>query len=415
MKNFLNIVGLMLISSGLIAQLQGPGDITEEIQLNTITTAVPFLQIAPDSRSSGVGDAGLGLLPDANQLHWNPSSLAFGEDKLQISLSYSPWLRDLVADMNLAYLAVYGKLNDKQAIGGSLTYFSLGDIQFTDNNGAELLSFSPNEFAIDFTFAQKFGKTTSGAVSARYISSNLTGGLSVGAGTETQVGRSFAVDLSFSYINKKSHLGDKDLDINAGFNISNIGSKMSYTANESAEKDFIPTNLRIGSGFNLHLDDYNELSWELNFNKLLVPTPPIYADTNGTPIFDSEGNPIIAAGMDPNVGPIQGMIQSFYDAPGGFKEEMQEITIGTGFEYWYARQLAVRVGYFYENPNKGNRQFITLGVGVRYNIFSLDFSYLIATTQRNPLANTLRFTLLFSWESFGKNKNNKNDDDPSNY
>jgi hypothetical protein len=169
MKKFFNIVGLMLISSGLIAQLQGPGDITTEIQLNTITTAVPFLQIAPDSRSSGVGDAGLGLLPDANQLHWNPSSLAFGEDKLQISLSYSPWLRDLVADMNLAYLAVYGKLNDKQAIGGSLTYFSLGDIQFTDNNGQNILSFNPNELAIDFTFAQKFGKNVSGGVSARYI------------------------------------------------------------------------------------------------------------------------------------------------------------------------------------------------------------------------------------------------------
>ena len=223
-KNFY-VVGLMLISSGLIAQLQGPGDITKEIQLNTITTAVPFLQIAPDSRSSGVGDAGLGLLPDANQLHWNPSAIAFGEDKLQISLSYSPWLRDLVADMNLAYLAVYGKLNDRQAIGGSLTYFSLGDIQFTDNNGQQLLSFSPNELAIDFTFAQKLGKNWSGGVSARYISSNLTGGLSIGAGTETQVGRSFAVDLSMSYINLKSSLGNKDLDINAGFNISNIGSK----------------------------------------------------------------------------------------------------------------------------------------------------------------------------------------------
>jgi hypothetical protein len=229
--------------------------------------------------------------------------------------------------------------------------------------------------------------------------------LSVGAGTETQVGRAFAIDLSFSYINKKSKLGDKDLDIVTGFNISNIGSKMSYTSNASANKDFIPTNLRIGSGFNLHLDDYNELSWELNFNKLLVPTPPIYAtDSAGFPIVDGEGNPLIAAGKDPNVGPVQGMIQSFYDAPGGFKEEMQEITIGTGFEYWYARQLAVRVGYFYENKNKGNRQFITLGVGVSYKIFTLDFSYLIATTQRNPLANTWRFSLMFSFADLKANK-----------
>lgn len=415
MKSLLNIIGLMLVSSSLIAQLNNPGDITNEIQLNTITTAVPFLQIAPDSRASGIGDAGLGFTADANQLHWNPSNIVFGEDKVQISLSYSPWLRDLVADMNLAYLSVYGKINDKQAIGGSLTYFSLGDIQFTDNNGAEILNFSPNEFAIDFTFAQKLGKNWSGGVSARYISSNLTGGLSIGAGTETQVGRSFAVDLSMSYVNYKSSLGNKDLDIIAGFNISNIGTKMSYTANEANEKDFLPTNLRLGSGFNLHIDDYNELSWEINFNKLLVPTPPIYAiDSTGSIIKDTEGNLVIEAGKDPNVGVVQGMFQSFYDAPGGFKEEMQEITIGTGFEYWYAHQFAVRAGYFYEHPNKGNRQYVTLGVGVRYNIFTLDFSYLIATTQRNPLANTLRFSLMFTFGDKSK-KNKLADDDPSNF
>jgi len=409
MKKIFTVVGLMLISSGMMAQLTS-GEAAETVQLNTITTAVPFLQIAPDSRASGIGDAGLGLLADANQLHWNPSNLAFGEDNLQISLSYAPWLRDLVPDMNLAYLAVYGKINDKQALGGSLRFFSLGDITFTDENGAVIRNFKPNELALDFTFAQKLGKNWSGAISARYISSNLTGGTSVG-GVESQVGRSFAVDLSMTYANLKSSLGNKDMDIIAGWTISNIGSKMSYT--ETSERDFLPTNLRIGSGFNLHLDDYNELSWEFNLNKLLVPTPPIYAtDSTGNLIYDSEGNAEIEAGMDPNVGVAQGMIQSFYDAPGGFSEEMKEITISTGFEYWYAHQFAVRVGYFYENPDKGNRQFITLGVGVRYNIFTLDFSYLIATTQRNPLANTLRFTLMFSFEDLG---GNKYDDDPSNF
>ncbi len=409
MKKFFTIVGLMLISSGLIAQLN-QGEAAEVVQLNTITTAVPFLQIAPDSRASGIGDAGLGLLPDANQLHWNPSNIAFGEDKLQISLSYAPWLRDLVPDMNLAYLAIYGKLNDRQAIGGSLRFFSLGDITFTDENGAVIRNFKPNELALDFTFSQKLGKNWSGAISTRYISSNLTGGTSVG-GVESQVGRSFAVDLSMSYVNLKSSLGNKDMDIVAGWTISNIGSKMSYT--ETSERDFLPTNLRIGSGFNLHLDDYNELSWEINLNKLLVPTPPIYAtDSTGNIIKDSEGNDVIAAGKDPNVGVAQGMIQSFYDAPGGFSEEMKEITISTGFEYWYAHQFAVRAGYFYENPLKGNRQYITLGVGVRYNVFTLDFSYLIATTQRNPLANTLRFTLMFSFEDLGKNKYA---DDPENF
>ena len=413
MKNYLILFGLMLVSSGLIAQLNQK-EAADAVQLNTITTAVPFLQIAPDSRASGVGDAGLGLTSDANQLHWNPSNLAFGQEDLQVSISYAPWLRDLVPDMNLAYLAIAGKLNDRQAIGGSLRFFSLGDITFTDDNGAVIRNFKPNELALDFTFAQKLGKNWSGGVSARYISSNLTGGTSIGAGTETQVGRSFAVDLSMSYVNYKSSLGNKDMDIVAGFNISNIGTKMSYTANEATEKDFLPTNLRLGSGFNLHLDDYNELSWNINFNKLLVPTPPIYAtDSTGNIIKDTEGNFVIEAGEDPNVGVIQGMFQSFGDAPGGFKEEMQEITIGTGFEYWYAHQFAVRVGYFYEHPNKGNRQFLTLGVGVRYNIFTLDFSYLIATTQRNPLANTLRFTLLFTFADL--KGNNLADDDPENF
>lgn len=396
MRKFLSVVTLLMSAKFGMAQITSPSDLTSEIQLNTITTAVPFLQIAPDSRASGIGDAGLGLSPDANQMHWNPSNLAFGEDNLQISLSYSPWLRELVADMNLAYLGVYGKLNDRQAIGGSIRYFSLGDIQFTDNTGMNTLSFNPNELAVDFTFAQKLGKNWSGAMSARYIASNLTGSLDVG-GVATKVGQSFAVDLSMTYFNDRAELGGKDLDIIAGWTISNIGTKMAYT--ETAQRDFIPTNLRLGSGFNLHLDDYNELAWNFNINKLLVPTPPIYAkDADGNFIYDSEGNQVIAAGKDPNVGVAQGMIQSFYDAPNGFKEEMQEINFSTGFEYWYARQFAVRAGYFYEHPNKGARQYITLGVGVRYNIFTLDFSYLIATTQRNPLANTLRFTLMFSFD-----------------
>jgi len=399
-------VGMLLIASGLMAQLN-QDQTADALQANTITTAVPFLMISPDSRASGIGDAGLGLSPDANQLFWNPSNLAFGKDKLQISLSYVPWLRDLVSDMNLAYLALYGKLNDKQALGGSLRYFSLGEIAFTDENGNFIQNFKPNELAIDFSFMQKFSKHWSGAISARYISSNLTGGVSVG-GVDSKVGRSFAVDLSASYVNLKSRLGSKKMEIFTGIDLSNIGAKMSYT--ETSQEDFLPTNLRLGAGFNVHLDDYNELSWEINFNKLLVPTPPIYAtDSTGNPIVDSEGNPLIAAGKDPNVGVAKGMIQSFYDAPGGFKEELQEINIGTGLEYWYARQFSFRLGYFYENKNKGNRQFLTLGVGVHYNIFSLDFSYLIATTQRNPLANTLRFTLLFSFNNL-KGNSTPNDD-----
>jgi hypothetical protein len=419
MKKLLTFVGGILIGSSLMAQLTGQGERAQTVQLNTITTAVPFLMIGPDSRAGGLGEAGLGLSPDANQLHWNPSSLAFGEDKLQISLSYVPWLRDLVPDMNLAYLAAYGKLSKKQAIGGSLRYFSLGDITFTDINGQEIRNFNPNELAVDFTFAQQLADNWSGALSARYIYSNLTGGTNVG-GVDSKAGQSFAVDLSMTYQTTKAKLGKKDMDIRAGFNISNIGAKMSYT--ETADRDFIPTNLRLGSAFTIHLDDYNELTWSINFNKLLVPTPPIYAeDSTGNNIIDSDGNYEILLGMNPDVGPAQGMIQSFYDAPGTpaydsqgnftgaepgsvFGEEISEINFSTGFEYWYAKQFAVRAGYFYEAPTKGNRQFITLGVGVKYNIFTLDFSYLIATTQRNPLANTLRFTLMFTFDDLKANK-----------
>ncbi len=413
MKKIFTLVGGLMLGSGMMAQLIDQGERADQVQLNTITTAVPFLMISPDSRSSGMGDAGLGISADANALHWNPAKIAFGEDDFQISLSYAPWLRDLVPDMNLAYLAMYGKLNKRQSIGGSLRYFSLGDISFTDENGQLIRNFNPNELSVDFTFAQQLSDNWSGGVSTRYIYSNLTGGTNVG-GVDSKAGQSFAVDISMMYVNTKAKLGKKDMDVRAGFNISNIGAKMAYT--ETAERDFIPTNLKLGAGFTVHLDEYNEITWGIDFNKLLVPTPPIYStDTNGLPIRDSEGNYEIQSGRDPNVGVAQGMIQSFYDAPGVqlydgqnqfvgvesgsvFKEEMSEINISTGFEYWYAKQFAVRAGYFYEHPNKGNRQYITLGVGVRYNIFTLDFSYLIATTQRNPLANTLRFTLMFTFD-----------------
>lgn len=395
MKNFLSLIFAILISSSLMAQLT-QDNAADIVQLNTLTTAVPFLQMAPDSRTSGLGDAGLGLLPDANQLHWNPSSLAFGEADLQTSISYGPTLRDLVSNMYLAYLSVYGKLNDRQAIGGSIRFFSYGEIAYINPSGAMIRNYNPKDLALDFTFAQKLWEHWSGGISARYITSNLVNG-----GDDPE--QSFAIDLSMSYVNLKSRLGSKDLNIVAGFNISNIGSKMYYT--NTSEKDFLPTNLRLGSGFNLHLNDKNELSWEVNFNKLLVPTPPIYmTDSTGNFIYDSEGNPEIQAGMDPNVGVAQGMIQSFYDAPGGFSEELKEITFGTGFEYWYDRLFALRVGYFYESRLKGNRQHITLGAGVRYNVFSLDFSYLIATQIRNPVDNSFRLTLMFTFENLKENK-----------
>lgn len=387
-------------------------------QLNTITTAVPFLLISADSRAGGMGDAGVAISPDANAIHWNPSKLAFAENDGEFSMSYSPWLRNLVPDMSLAYLAGYKRLGNKRStIGASLRYFNLGSILFTDNTGATIRDFKPAEFAVDLVFAQQFGDFFSGGVAIRYINSNLTGGISV-QGANSKAGQSVAADVSFYYQKPDITMGDKDGEFAFGLNISNIGAKMSYT--ETAAKDFIPINLRLGPRFTLDLDQYNSLSFHFDLNKLLVPTPPVYKlDENGAPILDPvTGNYEVASGRDPNVGVAAGMFGSFSDAPGNvsydddgnvlvedgsrLREELREINLGGGFEYWYAEQFAFRTGYFWEHYTKGNRKYFTLGAGVRYSKFALDLSYLIANTNQSPLANTLRFTLGFRFDGKGK-------------
>jgi hypothetical protein len=368
-------------------------------ELNTITTAVPFLLVAPDSRAGALGDAGVASTPDANSMHWNPAKYAFSEKAMGFSVSYSPWLKALVNDINLAYLTGYMKLDENSAIATSLLFFSLGEITFTNDLGTETGTYKPNEFSLDFTYSRKFTKQFSMAVAARYIYSNLTMGQFVG-GLETHPGQSFAVDIATYYQKPFKFAGRSKGNLFAfGANISNIGAKISYT--ESTERDFIPTNLKFGPSLTLALDDYNTISVLFDVNKLLVPTPPIYAtDTNGVPLRDPNGDLIIEDGMDPNVGVVEGMIQSFYDAPGGFKEEMREFTYSVGVEYWYDKQFAVRGGYFHENQYKGNRKYFTLGAGLRYNVFGLDFAYLIPVDQRNPLENTIRFSLLFDMDAF---------------
>jgi len=389
-------------------------------QLNTITTAVPFLLISADSRAGGMGDAGVAISPDANAIHWNPSKLAFAENDGEFSMSYSPWLRNLVPDMSLAYLAGYKRLGNKRsAIGGSLRYFNLGSILFTDQNGSTIRDFKPAEFAVDLVFAQKFGENFSGGVAIRYINSNLTGGISV-QGANSKAGQSVAADVSFYYQKTEMQMGDREGAFAFGLNVSNVGAKMSYT--ETAAQDFIPINLRLGPRFTLDLDQYNSLSFNLDINKLLVPTPPVYKlDENNSPIIDPvTGNYQVASGGDPNVGIATGMIGSFSDAPGNvsydddgnvlveagsrMREELREINLAGGFEYWYAEQFAFRTGYFWEHYTKGNRKYFTLGAGVRYSKFSLDLSYLIANTNQSPLANTLRFTLGFRFDGKGKKK-----------
>ncbi|MFN0030567.1 MAG: type IX secretion system outer membrane channel protein PorV [Flavobacteriales bacterium] len=397
-KSFLLPLAILFLAATSHAQLtvgNGDNERNPANLLNTITTAVPFLGITPDSRSGAMGDAGVALSPDANSTFWNPAKLAFAEEDLEVSLSYSPWLRQLVNDMSLAYLSGYKKLNKNQSVGGSLRYFTLGNITFTDEVGTVIRDFKPAEFAIDCSFGQKFSEKLSGGIAIRFVNSNLTGGTNVN-GADSKPGISVPVDISMFYTNDDIEIAGKDARINLGANIANIGNKMRYT--NSDQRDFIPTNLKLGSALTMSIDDYQDITLTLDFNKLLVPTPPRYAP----------GGDSLLLGMDPDVGVATGIVQSFYDAPGYYdtagnfekgsvlKEELREINIGGGFEYWYDKQFAFRTGYFFEHYTKGNRQFITLGAGLKYQVVNIDMSYLISTTQQNPLANTLRFSLRFT-------------------
>lgn len=376
--------------------------------LNTITTAVPFLQIAPDARSGGMGEAGVSSTPDANSMHWNPAKYSYIENEMGFSLSYSPWLRALVSDINLAYLTGYKKLGNNQVVAGSLLYFSLGDITFTDIQGATIGNYRPNEFAISGSYSRMLTKNLSGAVTARFIHSNLTQGQSVG-GASTKPGNSIAADIAI-YSRHDVEFQNMEGFFAWGLNISNIGAKISYS-DDNTQRDFIPTNLRVGPSLTLDIDEYNRLSFMVDINKLLIPTPPIYATDSltGQPIYDDNGNQLIFKGKDPNVSVPVGMFQSFFDAPDGFNEEIRELSFAVGVEYWYDKQFAIRGGYFHEDRTKGNRKFFTLGAGLRYNVFGLDFAYLIPTggQAKNPLENTLRFTLHFDFEAFQK-QNNQN-------
>jgi hypothetical protein len=383
MKKIFSILVLasLLVNTFQTTNAQSTGN---DRDWGTITTAVPFLMIGPDARSGGMGDVGAATTPDGNSIYWNASKLAFVEKSVGFNVSYVPWLKGLVDDIGLGYVSGYGKIGDKQTVGASLRYFSLGNITFTNEEGVSQGTYRPNEFAVDLAYSRKLSENFSAAVVGKFIYSNLTLGQDVG-GVESRAGTSVAADISM-YYKKPIRLSQGRSGLWAlGVGINNIGNKISYTS--STEKDFIPTNLKIGTSFSMDLDDYNFISLSLDLNKLLVPTPPVLDDSTGKPIPPYKDN---------NVAPLQGMFQSFYDAP--FSEEMQEINIAAGVEYWYDKQFAIRGGYFYESPKKGNRQYFSLGAGLRYNVFGLDFSYLIATNPNNPLKNTLRFTLSYEIE-----------------
>jgi hypothetical protein len=388
MKKILLVVAILLLSNSIFAQLDNNNLAIDELSGKVIdgnriiSTGVPLLIIAPDARSGAMGDVGVASTPDANSLHWNAAKLAFMQNKTGVSFTYSPWLRELVSDIELLYLGGYYKVNERSTLGASLTYFSLGAIDFFDQEGMATGTYKPNEFAMDLAYTMKLNENFSISLTGRYIRSDLTQGQNVGT-TQTHAANAGAADLGLYY--QKAIKAVRPSEYSLGLQISNLGSKISYSDNMDSE--FLPANLRLGGRYTTQLDQFNQISVMMDFNKLLVPTPPVYNDSTGA----------IFAGMDPNVGVFQGAIQSFYDAPNGFKEEIQEISLSIGAEYWYNKVLALRAGYFYEAKNKGARQYLTLGAGIKYNVMGLDISYLIATSalNNNPLKNTLRVGLNF--------------------
>jgi hypothetical protein len=415
-KKLLNLVVLVmsLVCQNAFAQPTS-GATDNDLQLNTITTAVPFVAITPDSRAGGMGDAGTALSANSNSIYWNTSMLIFAKEKAELSMSYTPWLRQLTNDIHLSYLSGYGKIGDRSAVTGALRFFSLGEITFTDASGNVIRDDKPSEFELTGGYAFQLSDRTSVGINGKFIYSNLTGGLTV-AGVNTKAGVAGATDISFTYFNDEAEIGNINGTYTFATTLNNIGNKIAYS--ELQSRDFLPMNLKIGNSFKAELDGYNSLLFALDLQRLLVPTPAFYdfVDADGDGQSDDY---TMLGGKSDDVGIISGMFQSFYDAPGAvavddngdyiqnadgtyeivkgsrFKEELSEINICAGLEYWYNNVLAIRAGYFYENKNKGNRQYFNAGIGFRYNMLGIDVSYLAAVTRQSPLANTLRFTLRY--------------------
>jgi hypothetical protein len=355
-------------------------------QKGMITTTVPFLIVPPESRAAGMGDAGVATSPDANAIHWNPSKLAFIDKDYGASLSYSPWLRNIVPDMSLSYISGYYRLRKQDVLGASIRYFNLGTLNLTDDRGQSLGDQSPREFAFDLTYSRQLSKRFSMGVTLRYLQSLLVGQIQQGRPTAASPASSAAVDISLFHTKPNIMIGGVNTTWNWGVNISNIGPRITYVSNR--DQDFIPTNLRLGTAITGNFDEYNSLTLALDANKLLVPTPTY--DANGALI------------RDPNQSLISAIGSSLTSAPGGFSEKMAEVQLSIGLEYWYNKLLAIRTGYFYEDATKGNRKYFTLGGGIRYSVFGLDFAYMLPQGQNHPLADTFRFTLLFNFTKSGK-------------
>ncbi len=368
MKKYILIVtALFLVTK--VEQAVGQNSTT--ISTRTINTAVPFLILTPDSRSGGLGNTGVAISPDANSIHWNNAKLAFIESEYGFSLSYTPWLAELINDMSLSYLSGYYKIDNEQAVALSLRYFNLGEIQLTNRDALPLNTIRPKEYAIDGTYSRKLSENLGIGVSARFIYSDISEDIGT---ADASPGTSVAADIGVYYNSNPNFVGSLS-NIAFGAHITNIGRKLGY--NDTDNRDFLPTNLRIGTALTTHLDPYNKITFAVDFNKLLVPTLP--DTTNETSM-------------------LSGIFKSFTDAPDGFSEEVKEIAASAGIEYWYNNLFAARLGYSYEHPDKGSWKYFTVGLGFRYQVFGVDFAYLVPTGEDNPLGETLRFSLLFNFE-----------------
>jgi hypothetical protein len=386
----LTVVTLFLLSAGIVKAQQ-----TSNNTINVVTTAVPFLRISPDARAGGMGDIGIATTPDANSAFWNLAKTPFNEQKYGVGLTYTPWLKDLgLNDVYLLAASGFYKMDENQALSGSVRYFSLGNIQFTDGSGTDLGNGRPREFGLDFGYSRKLSDKLGLGIALRYINSNLVGNFS-DQGNVYQAGNAVAGDLSLFY----TGADENGQGWNFGAALSNLGSKIGYSK-DATQKDFIPANLGIGAVYRKVFDESNSIQFGVDLNKLLVPTPPQYVTGGDNP--DSVNDVLNRNYRSTSV--VSSWFKSFGDAPAGGGEELKEVQASLGAEYNYNNQFFARAGYFYENKTKGNRQYFTVGVGVKYNVFGLNFSYLVPSgsgVNRNPLSNTIRFGLILDLEDAG--------------
>lgn len=377
---------VLLLAAAICTTLAANAQDDPKDIFNPVSHGVTSLAIAPDSRGGGMGDIGAATDPDVNSQYWNPAKYPFTISRAGLAVSYTPWLRKLVNDIDLAYVAGYYRIGDWQAISASLRYFSLGEVPITGSRGEQLSSISPYEMAVDVAYSRMLSQRFSAAVALRFIYSDLAYNRDEGM----RPGKAFGADIALFY-SDYIMIGQRECMINWGLNLSNIGSKISYDGGNSSE--FLPTNFRTGVSLMIPIDNYNIFSISADINKLMVPTRPMQQEGESEVDYQNRLDEEYR-----DLSPIKGIFTSWGDAPGGFKEELREFTWGLGLEYSYNNQFKVRGGYHWEDASKGNRKYFSVGAGFSMSVFSLDAAYLISTAQSNPLDQTLRFSLAFDMD-----------------